>query len=188
VQRDGIHLLVRNLTSAQIDVQVGHIEDGRLDDAELATSGDSVVEPGVEKALVWVIQPGRTGVACRQPGIRLTEAQVIAAMATFEALDPAGIYVPVRDLSCLGEEASTYQVSLPPQLASEIDQLRIARMKLRGLLPTDTLQQAGCPEQRHGWVEVVRERRVVAIARFLPGNTGFLSSCDDSGVRPASSP
>jgi hypothetical protein len=183
-QRDGIHALVRNATPVDRGVGVGHVQSGRFIQAEFGFSGIAMLSPAAVEESVWIAPPGLADVFCRQEGEQLTDQQLVASSAEFDVLDPLGIFVPVQGPVCQGAGAKTYQLSLPPQLEDENDQTLIARLRLQGLRRTDELLEAGYPEQRHGWVQVLRKGIVVALARFLPGDSGFVTTCNNSGITP----
>jgi len=189
-QPDGVHFSIENQTDSTFVFEPFHLDGEAIQDAEFASHGDSLIPPG-SKDLTWILPPGSGGVVCLREGTSVPKdrSQLLPMLALFEVADPDGMYVPIpSDLDCGGRHITTHELYLPLEFADPQAPLDVARQRLAGLSPTDFLQRVGYPEQRHVWLQVVRDGRIVAILNFGPVLSSAVASCDSSGIRPAPAP
>ena len=166
-QVDGIHIQLANSSGRPLTFA---IED--------QFGGEAIpVEGG---SYVYAFGPGSYGLTCVESGI---------AFATFEVVDPDGLYTPAA-LECGAQSTETHgtidyaEGATGPKGAL----LDIARQELRGLQSNDVVERAGYPGAAGAqWVRVVRDGHVVTVVTYLDdGHGGWLIgqtvSCSGSNV------
>lgn len=111
-------------------------------------------------------------------------------MALFRLVDPERIYIPIPpDVDCQGGASHSYGLTVFLRPGDE--PVRVVRQRFVGLRPSDAVHRAGYPSDPDPWVTVARQGRIVALVNIGPAvssDSSVLSTCRNSGIRPADQP
>ena len=169
-QADGVHVLIRNPYRSDLDVVLERPDGEAVTDAQVEQA---------EAEIVIAAEPGRYAIRCGATGVPV------------EVVDPAGRYISA-DLGCPGASGTAGVIDYPPgALGAKGDVVAVARLELRGLRTSDSVERAGYPASTGpAAVRVLRLGSVIAVLGFAPdGHGGWLltgtRSCPGSQLTAA---
>jgi len=147
-QRDGVHLVVRNLLGTDPGLSVRF--DGR-------GSGYNLAPQGVTRLTVSM-PPGEFRVACG-----VLDSETVTTAPLVNVVDPERFYIPVS-LECPGDATASFGTGI----AAGADPLDVATTVLEPFMDSgDTVEVAGYPAAEPRIVRMVRGESVVAMVTLV---------------------
>lgn len=155
-QPDGVHLAIDNTGDTPVSFSIGGL-------------GGDGAEPGEHKEAVWQIPPGAATVSCSNT---TDGPSGFASSATFEVVDPNGLYVPAELECASGEGYGSISEYADGTNGFAGDPVQVAREHVSGLEFDDRIERAGYPESRLPVIRVVRDGAIVGKVTLRDDGSG----------------
>jgi hypothetical protein len=155
-QPDGVHLAIDNTGDTPVSFSIEGL-------------GGDGAEPAAHKETVWQIRPGAATVSCSNT----THGPFgFSSSATFEVVDPNGLYVPAELECASGEAYGSISEYADGTNGFAGDSVQVAREHVSGLEFDDLIERAGYPESRLPVIRVVRDGAIVGKVTLRDDGSG----------------
>jgi hypothetical protein len=163
-QRDGLHIRFVNTGTGELGYAIMARDGG-------AGAGGP---PGTYED-VHTFAPGRATITCSDP-YGTEDPSEIPHEHHLTIVDPEGLYVSTELSGCPEGEQFSYVADFAPDAKGEpgtpADVARKTLAANYGLLPSDTVERAGYPEEASVRVRMVRDGETVVVVELSPANGG----------------